>query len=104
MLVQDFNIYRGDDYIVEIAVINDDGSAVDLTNTDVKLGFNDGNGGKMSYADITVENNVVTAHFKHETTKNLTYSRAKWDLQLTKDSIVTTVARGNINITKDITP
>lgn len=104
MLVEDFNIYRGDDYIVEIAVINDDGTNADLTDTDVKLGFNDGNGGKMSYADITVENNIVTAHFKHETTKNLSYSRAKWDLQLTKDGIVKTVARGNINITKDVTP
>lgn len=103
MINHDLKLYRGDDFTLEIAVLNDDKTPADLAGADIKLGFSDGVG-DVSYADISVNNNVVQAHFAHKTTRDLAYSRGYWDLQITKDNIVTTIAKGKINITKDITP
>lgn len=103
MITQDIKLYRGDDHTIEIAVLNDDGTPADLAGADVKLGFSDGMG-QVSYANISTNNNVITAHFAHATTKDLEYSRGEWDLQITKNGIVTTIARGKLIITRDITP
>lgn len=103
MISHDLKLYRGDDYSLDIAIINDDGTPADLTGAEIKLGFSDGLG-DVSYADVRVADNLVTAHFTHATTKDLEYSRGQWDLQIKKDGIVTTVARGKLTITKDITP
>lgn len=103
MISQDIKLYRGDDFTLEIAILNDNGTPADLVGADIKLGFSDGVG-DVSYANISVNNNVVQAHFAHATTKELEYSRGEWDLQITKNNIVTTVARGKLIITRDITP
>lgn len=104
MITHDLKLYRGDDYVLEIAIINDDTSPADLAGATVRLGFGDGVSDDVRYADIAINNNVVTATFSHAITKDIAYSRGLWDLQITKNNIVTTVARGKISFTRDITP
>lgn len=103
MITHDIKLYRGDDYTLDIAIVNNDGTPADLTNAKIELGFSDGVG-DVSYANISVSDNVVTAHFAHKTTKDIDYSRGFWDLQITQNGVVTTVAKGKISIARDITP
>lgn len=55
MINHDLKLYRGDDFTLEIAVLNDDETPADLAGADIKLGFSDGVG-DVSYADISVNN------------------------------------------------
>lgn len=103
MITHDIKLYRGDDHTLDIALLNNDGTPANLTGAKVELGFFDGVG-DVSYANISVTGNVITAHFAHQTTKNLDYSKGLWDLQITQNGVVTTVAKGKISITRDVTP
>lgn len=103
MVTHDIKLYRGDDHTLDIGVLNDDGTPVSLAGAKVELGFSDGVG-EVSYANIMINGNVITAHFAHQTTKNLDYSKGFWDLQITQNGVVTTIAKGKISMTRDITP
>lgn len=103
MITQDIRIYRGDDYLLEIALLNSDGTPADLTGAKIELAFGELDGA-LTYADITTNQNVVTALFSHAATKDIEWSSGVWDLQITQTGKVTTVARGKIKITKDVTP
>lgn len=70
MITHDIKLYRGDDYTLDIAIVNNDGTPADLTNAKIELGFSDGVG-DVSYANISVSDNVVTAHFAHKPPKTL---------------------------------
>lgn len=98
----DIQLYRGDDFVLKVAVKTANNQPADLTGADCRLGFSDGN--SLYYAQLHVIDNVIIAHFSHQLTKDLTIGRALWDLQITKDNIVTTIAKGKLNITQDITP
>jgi len=103
MIIKDIAIYRGDDYLLEIALLNADNTPADLTGAKIELAFGELDS-ELTYADITTNQNVVTAVFSHAATKDIKWGSGLWDLQVTQDSKVTTVARGKIKITRDVTP
>lgn len=103
MITKDIAIYRGDDYLLEIALLNADNTPADLTGAKIELAFGELDG-ELTYADITTNQNVVMAVFSHAATKDIQWSSGVWDLQVAKDGKVTTVARGKIKITRDVTP
>lgn len=104
MIQKDLTLYRGDDFTLEIAVLNADGTPADLTNSKVELAFGDSNYDDLRYATIALSNNVVIAIFTHAQTKDIDWSNGVWDLQVTKDGKVTTIAKGKLKITRDVTP
>ena len=103
MITKDLDIYRGDDYLLEIALLNSDGTPANLNGATIELAFGEQDG-VLSYATISVSDNVVTAIFTHAATKNIEWTSGVWDLQVAQDGKVTTVARGKIKITRDVTP
>lgn len=104
MITKDLTLYRGDDYPLEIAILNADGTPANLLGADIRLGFSDGMSDEVTYADITVNNNVVSAMFTHQATKDIDWANGLWDLQITQNGLVTTVARGKIKLIRDVTP
>ena len=103
MIKQSIEIYRGDTKTLEVAIVDEAGNPVDLTNATVELGFTDGKDA-MRYADVLINNNVVIITFSHELTKDITWTTGQYDLQVTRGAEVKTALRGNLIITKDITP
>lgn len=104
MITKDLSIYRGDDYLLEIALLNSDGTPANLNGATIELAFGDSSGMELRYADILIDENLVMATFTHEATKGIEWTNGLWDLQVTQNGVVTTVARGKIKITRDVTP
>lgn len=103
MIKQSIDIYRGDTKTLEVAIVDEAGNPVDLTNATVALGFTDGKDA-VRYADVLINNNVATITFSHELTKDIAWTTGQYDLQIKRDAEVKTVLRGNLIVTKDITP
>lgn len=103
MVIKDIEIYRGDDFLLEVALLDANGLPADLSTATIELAFGEIDG-DISYADITVNQHVVTAVFSHAATKDIQWTTGEWDLQITQAGKVTTVARGRVKITRDVTP
>ena len=104
MIVQDLDIYRGDDTELVVAVTNAEGVPVDLAGATVECVFNDSTQTNPQYADIDVNGNVITVTFTHEMTKDLEWKSGLYDVQVKKDGKTITIARGKVKITRDVTP
>ena len=104
MITKDIAIYRGDDYLLEIALLNADNTPADLTGAKIELAFGELDGA-LTYADITTNQNVVMAVFSHAATKDIQWSTGKYDLQVTMaDGRVSTPVKGKIKMIQDVTP
>lgn len=53
--------------------------------------------------DVSVSGNVVRLTFNAEHTKNVQFSHADYDVQITLNGRVITICRGTVQIIKDIT-
>lgn len=105
MITKDIAIYRGDDYTLEVALLDSDGMPADLKSAEVKLAFCDSMGDDLRYAGIIINDNTVSATFSHALTKDIEWSTGKYDLQVTMaDGRVSTPVKGKIKMIQDVTP
>lgn len=104
MLVENIELYRGDDKQFEIAILNTDGTPTDLTDCDIKLCFAQKFDADKQYANIALDGNLIKASFTPELTRDIRWTVGVWDLQIIKNNITTTVAKGTVIIIKDVTP
>lgn len=103
MQIENLSIYRGDTYSFEVNAVDEMGSPLDLTGSVVAMLI----APKGDYApfspDIDVEGNVITITIQPHHTQGATWRSAEYDVQITQGEIVTTVLRGRIDMTQDIT-
>lgn len=103
MIEYPLKLYRGDTYIFEIEVLDEQKQPFDLTGCTVDCRVLSKVGDFFS-PDISFQGHMIRLHFKPEHTKSLTWSNAHYDVQVTQGENVTTVVRGCVSIEKDITP
>lgn len=103
----DLHIYQGDDYSAVVTVTDADGAEADITGYTARAQI------RRQVADTdtvialdmpaTVESPRVLFGASHDDTASLSGSYL-WDLELTSpDDVVTTIMRGNVKVTQEIT-
>lgn len=103
MHVENISIYRGDTYAFDISIVSDDGSPLDLTGAAVAMAIAPKGDYVPFSPDIDVEGNVITITIQPHHTQGATWRSAEYDVQITQGNAVTTVLRGRIDMTQDIT-
>lgn len=99
--VWDLDLYRGDSRIIDIELTTEGGTP-DLTDCDFKMQIKPDEDGRIS-PSITVTGNVVRLYFAPELTANAGWRRGKYDVQMTRNGIVTTILYGKVRLTEDVT-
>lgn len=107
--MSDLVVTRGDDFRAVVTLSDSDGNLMDLSSSTAKAQV------RVSTAlnaellaefvcDIPAPatDGVVTITLPHTVTEDLP-RKGKWDLQITTDGWVTTVAKGNITVLPDVT-
>ncbi|MFZ7109582.1 hypothetical protein ACLSZW_05370 [Avibacterium avium] len=107
MQQQDFELYRGDDTLFKLSFAQGEQPYLieggELTMDIVPMG---GKIVRMSAQDnsiIVLDESHILLNFYHDLTKDWTWKKADYDLQLTKDGKVKTLMRGKMHLTHDIT-
>lgn len=108
MLRADIKIYRGDDKRLKFNVFQNGqpfnvvGSRFSMTVAPEK----DGEAITLTTESGSIQafENYVVVHFSHDMTKDLTWARGEYDLQMTTSlGDVRTIARGRVTLIHDIT-
>lgn len=103
MLKHDLKLYRGDTYAYDVVLTTEDGRPVDLSDAAVAMTVCPEQGDPIS-PELTVEGNTVRIDFAAGLTRDLTWRRARYDLQITRGGkIVTTVLYGTVSLIEDVT-
>lgn len=103
MQIENLSIYRGDTYTFDISIVSDDGSPLDLTGSAVAMTIAPKGDYVPFSPDIDVQVNVITITIQPHHTQGAKWRSAEYDVQITQGDTVTTVLRGLINMTWDIT-
>ena len=103
MIKQNIELYRGDTASYTVEVLGDDGTPVDLSNAVVAMRVQPLTGAYIE-PELHVGGHKIDILFPSHLTAGLTWSIATYDLQVTRGDIVTTIMRGNVQLTQDITP
>lgn len=104
MQIENLSIYRGDTYAFDISIVSNDGSPLDLTGSQVAMLIAPKGDYVPFSPDIDVRSNVITITIQPHHTQGATWRSAEYDVQITQGNAVTTVLRGRIDMTQDITP
>lgn len=104
MHVENLSIYRGDTYTFDISIASDDGSPLDLTGSVVAMLIAPKGDYVPFSPDIDVQGNVITITIQPHHTQGAKWRSAEYDVQITQGDTVTTVLRGRIDMTWDVTP
>ena len=100
----DLILYSGDDFFLDVTVSNPDNSPADLTGAVIlaQIRTNEASPTPLAAFASTVASNVIHLHLPGASTETST-GVAMWDLQMTKGGAVTTLVRGSVSITADVT-
>lgn len=101
--VYDFTHYRGDTLLLPLDVFDADNAPVDLGDWEVSAWVKP-NGGEPFELVCDVRGNHVDVTIAHESTKNATWRKAKYDVQMRYGATVKTLLCGEIQLIGDITP
>lgn len=103
MPTQTLHIYRGDssEFVLEL---DSDTGAVDLTGSSVDVLVRPKSDSPPFRPDIVVDTNVIRLLFAPHHTNGATWKKAEYDVQITQGDTVTTVLRGIVEMTWDVTP
>lgn len=104
MHIENLTLYRGDTHIFTLEVSDDANSPLDLTGSQVAMLIAPKGDYPSFSPDIDVAGNVITINIKPYHTQGALWRSADYDVQITQGEIVTTVLRGRIDMTQDITP
>lgn len=104
MQIENLSIYRGDTYAFDISIVSDDGSPLDLTGSQVAMLIAPKGDYVPFSPDIDVAGNVITITIQPHHTQGAAWRSAEYDVQITQGNAVTTVLRGRIDMTWDVTP
>ncbi|MDO4897056.1 MAG: hypothetical protein Q3971_06810 [Moraxella sp.] len=103
MQVENLTLYRGDSHTFVIEVSDEAGSPLDLTGSQVNMTIAPKGGYDPFSPDIGLQGSTITIDIKPHHTQGALWRSADYDVQITQGEIVTTVLRGRIDMTKDIT-
>lgn len=106
-----FEIVRGDDFSIEVEILDSDGVAVDLTDTEVFFTGKRNIHAADVDADISTE---LTDHsdpthgktilsFTNDETNNLKPGTYWWDIQTEKEGVVTSTILQTFRVKPDVT-
>lgn len=104
MHIENLTLYRGDTHIFTLEVGDDDGRPLDLTGSTVAMVVAPKGDYPSFSPDIEVAGNVITINIKPHHTQGGLWRSADYDVQITQGDVVTTVLRGRIDMTQDVTP
>lgn len=104
MQIENLSIYRGDTYSFEVNAIDEMGSPLDLTGSVVAMLIAPKGDYVPFSPDIDVQGNVITITIQPYHTQGAKWRSAEYDVQITQGNAVTTVLRGRIDMTWDVTP
>lgn len=104
------SMFRGDDQSFLLTIVDGDGEPFDLEDADLEFNavwrFGDPVITKTLLDGITVTNaeaGLATIAIAADDTEELELGRLRWDLQVTKDEVVRTVATGTLDLRGDVT-
>lgn len=97
----DIELYRGDTRFIDIAIVTEQGIA-DLSGCEFRLQIRPDDGEPIS-PEIKMRGNIVHLHFAAGLTRELDWQRGKYDLQMQRGDIVTTILHGKVRLKEDIT-
>lgn len=97
----DMALYRGDTRLIEVTLLTEQGAA-DLQGCRFKLHISPDEG-EVIAPDIQVKDNVIMLYFSPTLTQDLAWQRGKYDLQMTRNGVVTTILHGKVRLKEDIT-
>lgn len=104
MRTENLTLYRGDTHSFTIEVSDDMDNPLDLTGSQVAMVI-EPKGNHSSFSpDIEVVGNIITITVQPHHTQGAMWRSADYDVQITQGDVVTTVLRGRIDMTQDITP
>ena len=107
----DFEFPRGDTCPVKFDVVDNNGNALDLSTVSeiyftLKKNYNTATAilqKKYTTGGITVEGNVGSLVLTHDDTKELSYGRYVYDIQIVSGTYVKTIVLGEITLTNEST-
>lgn len=96
-------IYKGDDFYLDVTVTNPDGSDADLSAVTpaAQIRPQPNSATILATFDLTVDGNVIHLHLPHGESHNL-IPRCAWDVQITGGDI-TTLAAGTVTVSGEVT-
>lgn len=97
----DFELYRGDTRLIDLTIVSEEGIA-NLQDCHFKLQIKPDDGEPLS-PEIQVHGNMLRLYFAAELTRDLDWQRGKYDLEMTRNDIVTTILHGKVRLKEDIT-
>lgn len=108
MKIIDIEIYRGDDTNITFIITDNKDAPVDFTGAELSMLIRPRKGDTYLLKQgngIAIVDNKVTLVFSHELTKDWSFKSADYDLQMIDSrGRYTTIVRGVVNVTRDITP
>ena len=104
----DLNIYRGDDYIAQVTVLDASGAAANLVGytaeAQVRTGLGDANAALAAQFTCSIAGNVITIQLPHTQTKGLARTQYYWDIQIIDtNGFITTLLAGSVTVTMEVT-
>lgn len=104
MQTQNLTLYRGDTHSFVLEVSDETGTPLDLTGSKVAVLVAPKGDNPAFAPDVSVLGSQIILSFAPSHTRNSTWRSADYDVQITQGDTVTTILRGRIEMTKDITP
>ena len=105
-----FDVFQGDNFVLNVYYKDSNGVPIDLTGYNVTCAVRDSFGGKTLCAqvllglgiDVTPEEGLISINFDQDQTKNFTVPKAVWQLQIEEpvNSIKKTIAHGVLRVEK----
>lgn len=99
----DLLLYAGDDFYIDVTVVDAAGNPIDLTGATAQSQIRDDSDAIVGEFVASVHTDTVRLYLDSVTTAALP-AAANWDVQITDDqAIVTTLAYGRVRIRKEVT-
>lgn len=104
MHTENLTLYRGDTHVFTLEITDETDTPIDLTGSDVAVMVRPKGDNPAFSPDVAINSHVITLTFAPHHTKDGTWRSADYDVQITQGDVVTTILRGRIDMTQDITP
>lgn len=104
MHIENLTLYRGDTHVFSLEIMDETDAPIDLTGSDVAVLVRPKGNNPAFSPDVAINSHVITLTFAPTHTKNSTWRSADYDVQVTQGDVVTTILRGRIDMTGDVTP